>query len=94
MKLNTSRRKIPAALSRNDQEAAGHPLNHLHARVAELAYSLYEQRGRQDGHDVEDWIQAEQTLLAAHNQVRGKSLETPQTVVSREDRRTRNADRL
>jgi hypothetical protein len=23
------------------------------------AYQLYEQRGRQDGHDVEDWLQAE-----------------------------------
>jgi Protein of unknown function (DUF2934) len=91
MKLNTSRRKSPAALSRNDQGAAEHPSNHLHARVAELAYSLYEQRGRQDGHDVEDWIQAEQTLLAAHNQAVGNTLETPQAVVSREDRRTRRA---
>jgi Protein of unknown function (DUF2934) len=23
------------------------------------AYQLYEQRGRQNGHDVEDWLQAE-----------------------------------
>lgn len=39
----------------------------LHVRVAELAYLLYEQRGRQDGRDVEDWIQAEQTVLASQN---------------------------
>jgi len=32
-------------------------------RVAVLAYSMYEQRGRQDGHDVEDWFQAEKTIL-------------------------------
>src|SRR5262249_31228468 len=26
----------------------------------QVAYSLYESRGRQDGHDVEDWLRAEQ----------------------------------
>ena len=31
----------------------------LHQRVAEAAYTLYEQRGRQDGHDLEDWLLAE-----------------------------------
>ena len=28
------------------------------------AYQLYEQRGREDGHDVEDWLQAESELTA------------------------------
>ena len=27
------------------------------------AYQLYEQRGRQDGHDVEDWLQAEAEIF-------------------------------
>jgi len=27
------------------------------------AYSIYEQRGRQDGHAVEDWLQAEAEIL-------------------------------
>jgi hypothetical protein len=27
--------------------------------VARIAYQLYEQRGRQDGYDMEDWLQAE-----------------------------------
>ena len=27
--------------------------------VARVAYELYEQRGRADGHDLEDWISAE-----------------------------------
>lgn len=27
--------------------------------VARVAYSLYEQRGRSDGRDWEDWLQAE-----------------------------------
>lgn len=35
----------------------------VHARVAALAYSFYERRGREHGHDVEDWIQAEKSIL-------------------------------
>ena len=33
------------------------------AEVARLAYHLYEMRGRQNGHDVEDWLLAEQELV-------------------------------
>ena len=28
-------------------------------RVEATAYELYQQRGREDGHDVEDWLKAE-----------------------------------
>jgi hypothetical protein len=35
-----------------------------HTRVEELAYALYEQRGRKDGHDLEDWLNAEQRIMA------------------------------
>ncbi|HSF66333.1 MAG TPA: DUF2934 domain-containing protein [Nitrospiraceae bacterium] len=28
-------------------------------RIAERAYEMYEQRGREDGRDVEDWLHAE-----------------------------------
>lgn len=31
--------------------------------IARLAYQLYEMRGRQDGHDVSDWLAAEEELL-------------------------------
>lgn len=31
----------------------------IRQRIAEAAYELYEQRGREDGHDVEDWLKAE-----------------------------------
>ena len=31
--------------------------------IARLAYQLYELRGRQDGHDVGDWLAAEEELL-------------------------------
>ena len=31
----------------------------LQEQVRSRAYDLYEQRGREDGHDLEDWLQAE-----------------------------------
>ena len=34
-------------------------------RIARRAYDLYEQRGRQEGRDVEDWVKAEQQLAGA-----------------------------
>jgi hypothetical protein len=33
-----------------------------HEEIAQLAYRLYECRGRQDGNDIEDWMQAEEIL--------------------------------
>jgi len=33
------------------------------ARIAVRAYELYEQRGRQDGYALEDWLQAEREIL-------------------------------
>lgn len=35
------------------------PDNRTWKLIAMKAYELYEQRGRADGHDVEDWLQAE-----------------------------------
>jgi hypothetical protein len=32
------------------------------ALIAQRAYALYLARGREDGHDVEDWLQAEREL--------------------------------
>jgi len=34
-----------------------------HDEIAQLAYSLYESRGRQEGHQMEDWLRAEQELV-------------------------------
>ena len=39
-----------------------------HERIARRAYELYEQRGRQDGRDVEDWAKAERQLSRAASQ--------------------------
>ena len=37
------------------------------ADIAVRAYELYEQRGRDDGHDVDDWLRAEQELQLTVN---------------------------
>jgi hypothetical protein len=34
-----------------------------HDEIAQLAFTFYESRGRQDGHDIEDWVSAEQELV-------------------------------
>jgi hypothetical protein len=41
----------------------GRGLYPTHDEIAQLAYSLYESRGRQEGHQVEDWLGAEQELV-------------------------------
>lgn len=47
--------------------SAGSPFSQLvheaYKGVARRAYELYESRGCQDGHDLEDWCQAESELL-------------------------------
>ena len=36
-----------------------------HAHIAQRAYERYEQRGRQGGQDLEDWVKAERELSGA-----------------------------
>jgi hypothetical protein len=39
----------------------------LEVRIRCRAYELYERRGREHGHEVEDWLQAEAELAAERN---------------------------
>jgi hypothetical protein len=48
----------PVALPRSILEGAA-----LRERIAGTAYELYVQRGGAPGHDVEDWLKAEQRVL-------------------------------
>ena len=34
--------------------------------ISEVAYSYWESRGRENGHDVEDWLMAEQEVIRRH----------------------------
>ena len=45
------------------EEYTGDHLSPTHDEIARLAFSLYESRGRQDGHHIEDWLRAEQELV-------------------------------
>jgi hypothetical protein len=31
----------------------------IQEQIRQRAYEMYEQRGREDGHDLDDWLQAE-----------------------------------
>lgn len=45
---------------KNPQTRAAAPQNEpVEEQVRRRAYELYEARGREDGHDLEDWQQAE-----------------------------------
>jgi hypothetical protein len=35
----------------------------IQGQVRRRAFELYEQHGREDGHDLEDWLQAESELV-------------------------------
>jgi len=48
----------PPALAQQQE----HPSPNIENEIRQRAYELYEQRGRQDGHDVEDWFRAEQEI--------------------------------
>ena len=43
----------------NSAQGAGKQIQLKHEEVACVAYELFEQRGRQDGRDQEDWFKAE-----------------------------------
>jgi hypothetical protein len=53
------KRRAAAAQSAADPASAPAGTPTREDRVRELAYSYYEQRGRWDGHDVDDWLRAE-----------------------------------
>jgi hypothetical protein len=38
------------------------PVFDIQEQVRRRAFELYEQRGREDGHDLDDWLQAESEL--------------------------------
>jgi hypothetical protein len=40
----------------------------LEARIQQRAYELYVQRGREDGHDWEDWLTAESEVARSEKQ--------------------------
>ena len=66
-----ARSGVDPALDRvPEKHEEGHP-----SRIAELAYRIYEERGRQEGHQLEDWIEAERRI----SDKQGTATETEQS---------------
>jgi hypothetical protein len=49
-------KKSPTAATREPQE--------LENQISLRAYELYEARGREDGHEQEDWLRAEEEITS------------------------------
>ncbi len=47
----------------------------LHDEIAEIAYELFESRGRVHGYDLDDWLNAERIVLTEHS---GQDMEEPE----------------
>lgn len=58
MKNRTARIQTAESTSSSEQPIS-RPNNGMWQLVALKAYELYEQRGREDGHALEDWLKAE-----------------------------------
>ena len=49
-------KKKPSATAVSDPQE-------LENQIRQRAYELYEARGREDGHDLEDWLRAEEEIM-------------------------------
>ena len=56
---------IPSAPIKADLEKTDSG-GELQDQIRARAFQLYEQRGRDDGHDLDDWLQAEAELSQLH----------------------------
>jgi hypothetical protein len=57
------RAHTPPAKAKTTTESAQPTTDQFQAQVRLRAYQLYERRGRQDGHELDDWLQAEAELV-------------------------------
>lgn len=64
---STSRiRPVPVESETQDNQPFqpdGHS-EELRARIAARAYALYQEHGREEGHALEDWLEAERQVLS------------------------------
>ena len=45
----------------------GSPVPNIEDEIRRRAYELYEERGQEDGRDVEDWLRAEKEIKQARS---------------------------
>jgi hypothetical protein len=59
------RRSIMTQNTIPDGEAPSRREQSFVEQIRQLAYKLYEARGREHGHDFDDWVQAEAEIIGA-----------------------------
>jgi Protein of unknown function (DUF2934) len=55
--MNTNPTRKPPATVASDPEE-------LERQIGRRAYEIYEARGREDGHDLDDWLRAEEEITS------------------------------
>jgi hypothetical protein len=56
--------KIHSFSSQNKAKGEGYTQVEIEAEIRRRAYAFYEQRGKADGQAVDDWLRAEEEVLA------------------------------
>ena len=69
--MNTRKKTPNLETSVGPTEPAGSPYEPTLEEIQARAYEVYIQRGRIDGFDLEDWLQAEKELKENGNKKRG-----------------------
>ena len=62
MRAEREGRAAPKASGQTEMKAPRQVPEVSHDEIARRAYQRYEQRGAMDGHDLDDWLAAEQEL--------------------------------
>lgn len=62
--MTTSSKKTVGKAAVSKQTTTAPSLQEREARVRQRAYELYLARGREEGHEAEDWIRAEAEVAA------------------------------
>jgi hypothetical protein len=65
IEIDRAEPSAPVSLSSEDGEIA----DTMETRIRELAYELYESRGRIDGHELDDWLEAESVIRRGDRRV-------------------------
>ena len=75
VKLAAEEQEIAEELKKHQATQHGHspiltakalatePSQNLEEEIRRRAYELYEERGRENGHDLDDWLRAEATIM-------------------------------
>jgi hypothetical protein len=68
MRIQSSSGSSQVGGTDGNRDARSSYQGHAHdGDIAKRAYELYMSRGCEDGHDVEDWVEAEREVLAEEN---------------------------